>query len=140
MLSFNLPNSVSPVANTTWPQSGPAPLLTTIDVARVLHIAVQNVRKLVRRGTLAAERTLHGRYLFRQDDVEELAAARVKAALTLVKPRMARARNRPRQLTLFGLYRRRGKLRTRFRPDVYGFRSELETAADRSEIRRRASR
>jgi len=116
-----------------------APFLTTIDVARALHIAVQNVRKLVRRGKLPAERTLRGQYLFRPDDVEQLAAARVKAVLTLVKPRMLKAQSRPRQLALFGLYRRRGKPK-RFRPPMYGFRSELEIAADWAGTRKRARR
>ncbi len=128
----------SDVPGALWPKSGLAPLLTTIDVARVLHVTSKGVRKLVRAGTLAAERTLHGQYLFRQDDVEQIAAARVTAALTLVKPRMVRARSQPRQLTLFGLYRRRGP--QPFRPEVYGSRSGTETAADRSGNRARASR
>jgi hypothetical protein len=150
MSSHNLANSAEPfrwVADTaspgvSWPKSGDLPKLTTIDVARVLHMTSRGVRKLVRAGTLVAERTrggkVRGQYLFRSDDVEQLAKARVTVALTLVKPRMLRARHQPRQLTLFGLYRRRGP--QPFRPDVYGSRSGTETAADYSGIRKRVRR
>jgi len=120
----------------SWPRSADPPKLTTTDARRVLHLTGQAVRNLVRAGTLVAERTLRGAYLFRQDDVLELAAVRAKAVLTLVKPRMLKARSQPRQLALFGLYRRRGQA-TRFRPPVYGLRSQSETAANRADNRRR---
>ena len=150
MSKHNLANSSEAfrwLADTTspgvsWPKSGAPPKLTTIDVARVLHMTSRGVRKLVRAGTLDAERTrggkVRGQYLFRPDDVEQLAVARTKAALTLVKPRMPRAGSQPRQLTLFGLYRRRGP--QPFRPDVYGSRSGTEIAADHSAIRKAVQR
>jgi len=122
-----------------WPASAEPRRLTTTDVARVLHITAQAVRDLVRAGTLVAERTLRGRYLCRQDDVLALAAVRAKAALTLIKPRMLKARSQPRQLTLFGLYRRRDR-RSHFRPDVYALRSQSETAANQAEKRARVRR
>jgi helix-turn-helix protein len=116
-----------------WPPSGPAPWLTTTDARRALHVTAQGVRDLVRRGQLAAERTLRGTYLFRQDDVLALAAERARAALALVRPRMLKAGRRPKQPALFSLYRRRG----RFRPAVYALRSPSETAANQAGTRRR---
>jgi len=118
-----------------WPRSADPPKLTTTDARRVLHVTAQGVRDLVRRGQLACERTLRGTYLFRQDDVLELATARAKAALALIRPRMLKAGPRPKQPALFGLYRRRPA--PRFRSPLYALRTQSETATNHSGNRRR---
>lgn len=53
-------------------------LLSTGDVARRLGVSSEFVRKLVRTGKLAAMRTAGGQRIFRNEDVERLAAEREK--------------------------------------------------------------
>lgn len=80
--------------------------LTTGDAARVLRVSRQAVWQFVKKGLLACERTLRGQVLFRQDDVRELATARVDAALVTVRPSRIVTRcglARPRQQKLFGV-------------------------------------
>jgi len=83
------------------------PWLTTADAARALRMTDEGVRWLVRQGTLAAERTRSGQYLFRAYDVEQLASDRARTALATVRPRMLKARAGPRQQALFGAQVRR---------------------------------
>ena len=89
-------------------QVGPAPRrvwLTTGDAARVLRITADGVRWLVHQGRLEYERTLSGQFLFREDDVRQLAHRRVDAVLVTVRP-MRRPRTKgldARQQPLFGV-------------------------------------
>jgi excisionase family DNA binding protein len=76
--------------------------LTTADAARALRMTDEGVRWLVRQGQLVAERTRSGQYLFRADDVVQLAQQRAAATLATVRPRMLQVRSGPRQLALFG--------------------------------------
>jgi excisionase family DNA binding protein len=51
-------------------------LLTTLDVAKILHVSPDTVRLWERHGKLAATRTAGGMRLFRRDAVELLASQR----------------------------------------------------------------
>jgi excisionase family DNA binding protein len=53
-------------------------LLSTGDVARRLGVSSEFIRKLAREGKLAAMRTAGGQRIFRNEDVERLAADREK--------------------------------------------------------------
>ena len=53
-------------------------LLSTGDVARRLGVSSEFIRKLARDGKLAAMRTAGGQRIFRNEDVERLAADREK--------------------------------------------------------------
>jgi len=50
--------------------------LETFDAAKILNVTPNTVRDLERRGRLPAERTASGTRLFKQADVERLAAER----------------------------------------------------------------
>jgi excisionase family DNA binding protein len=50
--------------------------LTTSRVAKILNVSEAAVRQMENRGVLQADRTESGTRLFRQDDVDRVAAAR----------------------------------------------------------------
>lgn len=124
------------LADVPWEQprgttTDDVPWLTTIDAARALRMTDEGVRWLVRTGKLACERTRSGQYLFRAEEVLRLVQQRAAATLATVRPRMLRARSRPRQLSLFGAQL--------FRPSRGTWGSPSERSRDRSTNRARAS-
>jgi excisionase family DNA binding protein len=79
--------------------------LTTGDAARVLRVSREAVRKMIRAGRLACERSRRGLRLLREADVQQLAHERVDAQLVTVRPSIRRPRKGrgARQQPLFGV-------------------------------------
>lgn len=83
--------------------------LTTMDVAKLLHVTPQWVRWLARQGDLPSELTEAGQRIFRRSEVRRVLIQRLEAharnrpmLLRAVRVRMLKVGPEPRQVSLFG--------------------------------------